>query len=256
MQIRKVLLPFSLVMLLACGNSHKSEFQNLYEDEMFEECIAQYEAFDENERVEPLELYYVALCYEALSKPCDAVHLLYECRDSGDLIPELNEKIAKTEALVLLSNCNLINDADERRFYRSPIFTSHYVEKYHFYYTNNYLDSAVMALKAAIETKPQDASLYHELSRVYIELNQFDSALTEQNKAIALRPDEAIFIANRGNVYLGLGRRDDAINDVKSALKIDSSDCEIYNFLIDLLKESGNTAEIKYWIARRPQNCE
>jgi tetratricopeptide (TPR) repeat protein len=181
---------------------------------------------------------------------------LYECRDLGEWIPDLNEKIAKTEALVLLSNCDLLNDADERRFYRSPMFTSHYVDKYHFYYTSNYLDSAVMALKAAIETKPQDASLYHELSRVYMDLSHFDSALTVQNKAIALRPDEPIFIANRGYVYLGLGRRDDAISDVKAALEIDSSDCVIYNFLIDLLKESGNTMEIKYWLTKRPKNCE
>jgi tetratricopeptide (TPR) repeat protein len=244
-----------LLVFISCGEEDANEYKKLYEKGDYLECIDLYESLKSNFLTTQDEAYYIGLSYNILGEPCNALSLFYYIRDGGGNNEDLNMQIERTEGLAIYYNCKFENKSDGMRLYYSKRFVQSYFDQYEFYESKNQLDSALLFIKAAIASKPNDASLYDRMSRVYLNLGLNDSALWARNIAISLEPDECVWIFNRGYTFSKIGDTTRAIADCETALKMDSSHCECYDFLIELLRSNKQIDQAKYWRLRKERIC-
>jgi hypothetical protein len=244
-----------LLVFISCGAEESNEYKRLYEKGNYAECINLYESLKANFLITKEEAYYIGLSYHNMGEPCNALSLFYYIREGGGFDVNLNSQIERIEGMAFYYDCKFENKSDEQKFQHSRIFTEAYFETFKNYEVKGNLDSALLAIKATIATKPNDASLYDRMSRVYLNLGINDSALWARNIAVALQPDESVWIFNRGYTFSKIGDRTRAIADCEKALKMDSSHCEFYDFLIELLRSDKQMEQARYWRLRKEEIC-
>ncbi|MBW2039258.1 MAG: tetratricopeptide repeat protein [Deltaproteobacteria bacterium] len=101
-------------------------------------------------------------------------------------------------------------------------------------YKKGNFQEAIENYARAIESNPDDASLYNNRGLAYAGLKEYEKAISDYDKAIELKPDYAVAYCNRGLSYFkkgSWGNKDPykrAISDFSKAIELDPDYVDAY----------------------------
>lgn len=81
-------------------------------------------------------------------------------------------------------------------------------------------EKGVEAIRQAIQSQPDDASLHYNLGAAYVKLARYPLAAEALKKAVTLKPGWAEAHHNLGKAYLALGRNQEALEALNEALRL------------------------------------
>ncbi len=111
-------------------------------------------------------------------------------------------------------------------------------------------------LKQAVKGDPSSVIYHNDLGLLYMAMNRFSDAIDRFRKAFELDPSNATTMSNLGTAYRAMGRYDEAIECSKEALQIAPQNDSIrYNLALTLLdqkKYEGAAAELRKIVEKEP----
>jgi tetratricopeptide (TPR) repeat protein len=81
-------------------------------------------------------------------------------------------------------------------------------------------EKGVEAIRQAIQSQPDDASLHYNLGAAYVKLAKYQGAAEALKKAVTLKPGWAEAHHDLGKAYLALGRNQEALGALNEALRL------------------------------------
>jgi len=102
------------------------------------------------------------------------------------------------------------------------------------------LPQAIDAYKAAINSSPQDPTLYVELARVQVWAGKYEEAQANAENALLLNPGNAMAHAVRAwALNFQVDKNGQALEAIGDALKIDPNNAIIQSYYVEILTDSG-----------------
>ncbi|MBN2774068.1 MAG: tetratricopeptide repeat protein [Prolixibacteraceae bacterium] len=108
-----------------------------------------------------------------------------------------------------------------------PYFAEAYINRGHFYRSENNYQEAIQNYNKAIELDDNRALAFYNRGKAFFDTGQFDKALTDMNKAIELEPDFPEAYSNRGSIYAMKNEYLLAIADFDKAIEMKPGNTEI-----------------------------
>ena len=158
------------------------------------------------------------------------------------------------QALAMLTELSQQEDTGE---YQEKIM----VELAYTYYHLNESQKALTHMHQAIEaakSKNEEVDLYwyDSLVEIYTGLHQYKKAIKICNDLIKKYPDTSSFLISRGRVYFEMGKPAKALQDFKAALAIDEHNELIFEWLIYLHMNQGDTQKAIWWAKEQIDTCQ
>jgi tetratricopeptide (TPR) repeat protein len=107
-------------------------------------------------------------------------------------------------------------------------------------YAQGKLLPAIEAYQQAINSSPQDSSLYVALARIQVFAGLYEEAQENAENALLLSPNNALAYAVHAWALDFQGKNDEAMESIDRALEIDPNNAIAYAYKVEILVDSGS----------------
>jgi len=118
-------------------------------------------------------------------------------------------------------------------------FAQNYVNKGYEAYVKSDYDTAINYYNFAIESEPNNASIYNLRGNAYFSKHDYENAIIDYSKAITIQPNYHIYYTNRGQAYLNLRKYENAELDLTKAIQLKPDYYDAYISRGDLYRTRG-----------------